>query len=137
MINKWLKTIITRWLGIPSLINQIETLRAENKQIKKNLDHSLMLNLELSTKNQILQEEIAQIEITLKSIVKVGVDYNLNYRYPMDLSWAVVCIEGKQDIVQFYNLGRAEAQEIQRFLAQFSKGNKKQDLPYMMSKFKF
>jgi len=144
--NKWLKATILRWLSLGTVNDDIKQLREENKALKEELrlneaKYKLLdekhKNFVYSTQQTYMaaDKRIDEVEITLKSIVKVGVDYNKAYITHQDYSWAVVCIEGKQDFVQFYTLGRPEAQEIQRFLRQFSKANKTQDLPFGMKKF--
>jgi len=66
---------------------------------------------------------------SLQKMVKVGVDVS----YHSD-SWAVVCIAGKPDYVNFVNLGRDDINKIRQFLRQFEGSSRAIDLPHGIPK---
>jgi len=159
-MKNWLKTIILRRLGLSNVIEQIETLKQKIEKLKQEIEklkqENEILRKDFKTQQnsvdkrierfktsydyaiQIQTKDIQQISNTLRSIAKVGVDFANapNVEKYGHQSWAVICIEGKQDIVQFYSLNVNEAKDIYRFLNQFSRANIIQDLPYDMPKFK-
>ena len=61
----------------------------------------------------VLDDRLKLIENT----VKIGVDVAQREHD----SWAVICIHGKQDYVQFIKLPSNDIQEIQRFISRFKK----------------
>ena len=60
----------------------------------------------------------------LNSLVKIGVD--IHFRSD---SWAVVCINGKAEYVNFFVLKDMDAREIKSFLRKFDNRNITLDLP--------
>lgn len=78
-----------------------------------------------------LDEKGNQIEAlnrTLQSVVSLGADVVRN-EYKHNGSWAVVCIEGKHNIVKFINLYGADYRYILDFLKQFECSRRVIDAP--------
>ena len=65
---------------------------------------------------EVLDDHIRRLE----GLLQVGVDYSPHHR---DISWAVISVKGKSEWVQFFDLGRADIQEISRFLKSYSRNN--------------
>lgn len=64
----------------------------------------------------------------LEQLVQVGVDVHPS----RNGSWAVVCLQGKQDYVSFIDLGHADIHEIQSFIRRFSRDRRAVDVPHFM-----
>lgn len=97
----WLKRV---WAGIkriPNLDLHLRALQVDTKQ-----DNARLLRLE--------------------SLVLVGADIAASQR---GASWAVICIHGKQDFVQFMDLSGRDAEEIRRLLRNFEPSNRCVDAP--------
>lgn len=79
--------------------------------------------------NQIsyFQESVNTLHNTVENVVHIGTDIRVNER---GYSWAVVCIEGKMNIVKFIDLDRKNAREIFEFLKHFEAGRHCVDTPY-------
>ena len=65
----------------------------------------------------------------LQKLVQVGVDVGYH-----DGSWAVICIAGKSEYVNFVNLGREDVQRVRQFLRQFEGSQRTIDLPHGIPK---
>jgi len=93
------------------------------------LNHSeLIYNIEKD-----LDEKDNQIEAlnrTLQSVVSLGADVVRNNEYKHSGSWAVVCIEGKHNIVKFIDLYGADYRCMLEFLKQFECSRRVIDAPY-------
>jgi len=66
-----------------------------------------------------IERQQKQIDF-LNSLCKVGVDF---HGKPYADSWAVVCIQGKPDYINFFMLKNRDAQSIKYFLRDFAKKN--------------
>lgn len=105
---------IKRLLGISDLEAKLEAVSARNERLEKENKalHLACLNSEDRIK-------------TMEGLVNVGVDLHYKGR-----SWAVVCIAGKTNFVQFKDLGVTDAREVMRFISQYDKKNVTVDAPY-------
>ena len=65
----------------------------------------------------------------LQKLVQVGVDVGYH-----NGSWAVICIAGKSEYVNFVNLGREDVQRVRQFLRQFEGSQRTIDLPHGIPK---
>ena len=74
------------------------------------------------------QEFINVLHNTIENVVHIGTDVAVNPDYGR--SWAVVCIEGKLNIVKFVDLDRRDGMEVLRFLKQFEAGKHCIDAPH-------
>lgn len=105
------KKRIRTWLGIEQ----------NNKDINAIIHSNCKRLSDLEKENRILSKE----NELFKSMCDVGVDMHMKTD-----SWAVVCISGKAEYVQFVRLDSREARDIKYFLKRFEKSNVKVDAPY-------
>jgi len=77
---------------------------------------------------------------TIENVVHIGTDVRENYSN-REHSWAVICIEGKINIVKFIELDRKDGREILNFLKHFEAGRHCIDTPrqelFINSMYKF
>jgi hypothetical protein len=82
----------------------------------------------------LLGEKISQIEDRMsmfERFVDVGIDVNVRSN-----SWAVVCLHGKMDYINLYEINDKSAKELRYFLKYFSESNKVIDAsPFMQDMF--
>ncbi|UUV46762.1 hypothetical protein [Bacillus phage vB_BanS-Thrax4] len=119
----WLKTKLRDWLGIQEseayFCRNIEDLERR---------YSLLVddNIRLENENRALRE---RNEFILKNF-QIAVDHN-----PYEnQSWAVVCINGQPQYVNFLTLRNHEAHEIMRYLRNYDKGSMVVDSPHRTMK---
>ncbi|MCK5613999.1 hypothetical protein KAR91_69695 [Candidatus Pacearchaeota archaeon] len=102
---KRLKKFLRKWIGIDELI------KAEMTRLA-------------SMDNKLLE---------IRNLFNVGVDFHPQQKYSG--SWAVVCIQGKPEYVNFINLNHSNAIDIKHFLRQFCQGRKIVDDPFHLGSF--
>lgn len=135
----WLKKKIKDWLGITKLQNEYDLLSKKhdklqeeyfylNKKYGRIVDDTqsiISINKGLRQRN----------EFILKNF-QIAVDHN-----PYEnQSWAVVCINGKPDYVNFMDLSHTQAREMMYYLKQFDQSGRIVDSPHRTMKldiFKF
>jgi len=71
------------------------------------------------------RNKIDVLHDTLESVVHIGTDVHRSNGH----SWAVVCIEGKLNLVKFVDLERRDARDVLGFLKQFESGRHCIDAP--------
>lgn len=111
-----MKATIKKWLGIKKLENENQVLI--NKY--SSLSH---LYRELKIENS----EISKDNKNLMSLLDLGTDIHFKER-----SWAVVCLHGKHDYINFMELPESNIGEIKSFLRQFKRSNNVIDAPHPM-----
>ncbi|UUV47029.1 hypothetical protein [Bacillus phage vB_BanS-Thrax5] len=114
----WLKKKIRDWLGITEIENNMNKNFESLDRKHNNLLDSL---LGIEDMNQALRE---RNEFILKNF-KIAVDHTV---YD-NLSWAVICIDGKPEYVRFISLSNREIREIHSYLRQFDRGSRIVDSP--------
>ena len=75
-----------------------------------------------------IEKQLVTIEKQFESwrkLLQVGVDV-----HPRTSSWAVVCLKGKTEYVEIFNLSENGIHDIQQFLRQFDRKNTTIDLPH-------
>jgi len=123
-IKNWLRFKMVKFLRIDSLINLIDK-HVDNNEYAFNELRNLTYNLNNSTrkdlKNDIshFQDSVNALHNTVENIVHIGTDV---YKSEHGYSWAVICVEGKMNIVKFVDLDRKDAREIFDFLKHFEAG---------------
>lgn len=128
--KNWLKNKLRDWLEINAMDEKIDLTEA---RLRKRL-HATQCDLyqqisELDIKIKLLEKELD----LFKSMCDVGVDVHMKTD-----SWAVVCLEGKQEYVNFVRLDSRDARDVKHFLKRFEKSNRRIDAPYgMMDCFKW
>ena len=130
--KNWLRVKLIRFLGIDTLINLFDkhidkndTSFCELRKLIYDLNHSTKKDL----KNDIshFQESVNTLHRTIENVVHIGTDVKFNER---EHNWAVVCIEGKINIVKFIELDRNNAKDMLHILKQFEGGRHCIDTPY-------
>jgi len=101
------KLEILKWLGIDSVNREIDSLKTRNTS--------------LEIKNSELEKKINFFE----SVCNIGVDVHATTD-----SWAVVCIAGKREYVDFVRLDHRDARNVVDFLKQFKRSEAIIDAPY-------
>ena len=128
-LKQWLKSKLIQFLGINDLVdlldNHIDTNDRAIKNIK-NIMYSLNNSTRIASEQDIshFQESVNVLHNTVKNVVSIGTDVQ-----PYGRSWAVICIEGKVNIVKFVDLSRKEAMDIHDFLKHFEAGRHCIDSP--------
>lgn len=118
-LNKWIIDNIRLWLGI----------KEDLSRIGKSVDDRVLDVLQ-KTDRRFKDLDISIIEINrdlnvIKTTCQIGVDVHMKTD-----SWAVVCINGKQDYVNFVRLDSRDARDVKHFLKQFESSSITLDTPY-------
>jgi hypothetical protein len=110
--------------GISELSNDIYEVTTSVRHLEDKLNNTIE---RYSTATKDLKEAKESYDDARKLItrmVDVGIDVN-----PMETdrnpSWAVICIDGKQQFTEFTSLNRYEAIDVLRFLRAFKDSNRK------------
>jgi len=73
------------------------------------------------------QESVNILHNTIENIVHIGTDV---YKSNQGHSWAIVCVEGKMNLVKFVDLNRQDGREVLDFLKRYEAGRHCIDTPY-------
>ena len=88
---------------------QIENLTlwmsSNHKNLKNDISH--------------FQDSVNTLHNTVENVVHIGTDV---YKSENGHSWAVICVEGKMNIIKFIDLNRKDARDIFDFLKHFEGG---------------
>ena len=118
-IKEWIRTKIIQFLLIDDM--QEHNL-SELSRIEKGLKESnkYFYNFEKCTKENFKDsyDELHTLQHTIESVVSIGADIAPMYS-AYSRSWAVVCIEGKVNVVKFVDLSREDCRYVMDFLKQF------------------
>lgn len=121
-----IKARLTKWLGIDDLNNNLsEEIRKLEEKVWSN-------NSSISSVGHVVSHNKASINTlhrTVENIVHIGTDIDYG---TSNNSWAVICIEGKMNIVKFMDLSGRDAREVMSFLKQFEVGKHCIDSPNRM-----
>ena len=126
----WLRNKLKSYLKIDKLendykklINDHEKLMIEFNDYKIKNDYSVEnINKDVSNNTY----AINTLHTTIENVVHIGTDVR---QYNGEHSWAVICIEGKMNIVKFIDLNGRYARDILDFLKQFEAGRHCIDTP--------
>ena len=133
-IKAWIKNKLREFLGVDTLSTDINNIdrkliatEIENSTTFNNLQNRIS-NSHTSLKGDIshFQESVNTLHRTVENVVHIGTDVDF---HPNGHSWAVVCVEGKINIVKFIPLDRQDARSILDFLKQFGRGRHCIDAP--------
>lgn len=120
------------YLGIKDLEQELIDYKKETNKNIFNHERNLQWCSEQFDihKKQISQfdDKVETIHNTVENIVHIGTDIK-QYSNNREYSWAVICIEGKMNIVKFVDLDRNNAIDILHFLKQFEAGSYCIDTP--------
>lgn len=116
-LKSYFRVKLRRFLGIDDIDRKIDKLsRIVEYNQKSNVSYHDTLRDRINT-NTI---NVNAIHKTSESVVHVGTDID---RTPCDShSWAVVCIEGKINMVKFVDLSGRDARDVMDFLKNFEAG---------------
>jgi uncharacterized protein YbaA (DUF1428 family) len=131
----WLKTKIIKFLEIDKdRENYNDFIYSNNKNINniKTDIQGFRNSVELQTNRfyerfQHNDEAISTLHNTIENVVHIATD--IEYRETNSRSWAVVCVEGKINIVKFIDLNGRDAREIMMYLKQYEAGRHCIDFP--------
>lgn len=128
-IRNWLKVKLRKFLDVEELASKFNNHVDSNYVSFSNLYNTIsVINRNLTKDISHLQESINILHRTIENVVHIGTDVTRNN--DGEHSWAVICIEGKINIVKFVDLGRKDAQYVLDFLKQFEAGRHCVDAPY-------
>ncbi|UGO46214.1 hypothetical protein PQE74_gp131 [Bacillus phage vB_BanS_Chewbecca] len=143
----WLKNKLRDWLGVNQLLKSYELLNTSYKELREVHDvlsetHRVLLDKYteldngvdvLVNQNEIIESRNRELSRRNEFILKnfqIAVDHN-----PYEnQSWAVVCINGQPQYVNFLTLRNHEAHEIMRYLRHYDKGSMVVDSPHRTMK---
>jgi len=131
-IKQWLKIKLRNYLEIDKDIKTVKDKLINHQVANENQFDNLngwLKNKHENINNDIVhcQDSINAIHKTLENVIHIGTDVRINER---EHSWAVICIEGKINIVKFVDIGKNDAKYILDFLKQFEAGRHCIDTPY-------
>ena len=123
-LKNYFKVRLRRFLGIDDVEYKIDKLsRGVEYSQKSNVSYHDTLRDRINNHS----DKIDAIHTTLESVVNIGTDvYQRSYSGG---SWAVVCIEGRVNIVKFVNLNHRDVRDVMDFLKQFEAGRHCIDTP--------
>jgi hypothetical protein len=130
-IKQWIRNKFISFLRIDKLTESFTTHETVTNIRLRDIDWKLetvdndlkYLNKEVSHFNG----SIDAIHRTVENVVHIGTDV---YQSNQGHSWAVVCVEGKMNLVKFVPLDRRDARDILDFLKRFEAGRHCIDTPY-------
>lgn len=131
-LKNWLRYKIVEFLGIDTLSNLIDKHIDNNENAFREVTNTVY-NLNHNTRNELqnnishCQQSVNTLHSTIENVVHIGTDV---YQETRGHSWAVVCIEGKMNIVKFVDLDRKDGRYVLDFLKQFEAGRHCIDTPY-------
>ena len=124
----WIK--LRKFLCIDNIENEFRKHETKNKYEVESLQYQVNSNYKTLNKNiSHFQESVNTLHTTVENVVHIGTDVHYapdNYNH----SWAVICVEGKINIVKFIPLDRKDARDIMHFLKHFESGRHCVDTPY-------
>ncbi|UUV46246.1 hypothetical protein [Bacillus phage vB_BanS-Thrax2] len=143
----WLKNKIRDWLGINQLQKSYDLLHTSYTELKEiheilSETHSVLLDnykklnqgvdtlIDQNNRIESRNRELSQRNEFILKNFQIAVDHN-----PYEnQSWAVVCINGQPQYVNFLTLRNHEAQHIMHYLKHYDKGSVVIDSPHRTMK---
>lgn len=121
--KRWMRNKLRKFLYIDDLESSLSEFNAYFQTSKSNLEYEIRkINKNISH----FQDSVNVLHNTVENVVHIGTDI----RHEGKGSWAVICIEGKMNIVKFVDLDRKDARDVMMFLKQFEAGRYCIDTPY-------
>lgn len=115
-LKNYIRYKLGKFLGIDDLLNMFD------KHIDRNEYEFYRIDRDMFKFNK----SINVLHDTIESVVHIGTDVDMGCQ---PHSWAVVCIEGKMNVVKFIDLKNKDAKEILDFLKCFDAGRHCIDAP--------
>lgn len=133
--KNWLRFKIIKFLGIDTLTNLIDKHIDTNDNTfneLKNLIYDINYNTQKNIKNDIshFQESVNTLHRTVENVVHIGTDVKETNKYNNERSWAVICVEGKLNLVKFVSLDVRSIKELLQYLKQYEAGRHCIDSPH-------
>lgn len=120
-----LRNAIRGFLGIKVIEAEFDRYKSLNDFAMNDQDRNIN-SLRKSLRSS--EDKINTLHTTLSNVVSFGSDiYKNQNRY--DRSWAVVCIEGNNNIVKFVDLSSKDARDVLNVLKSFEGGRYVNDTP--------
>jgi hypothetical protein len=136
-IKLWLKTKLKKYLELDNLELEFENHKNRfNNHEKSNntlIDQLIgwMNNIRRDLSNDIshFQDSVNVLHNTVENVVHIGTDVK-EPKYNNEKSWAVICVEGKLNLVKFVSLDARNARDLIQYLKQYEGGRHCIDTPY-------
>lgn len=120
-MTEYLRTKLRKFLKIDTFEQQtsdeLNILRLRQEGLDRRID----------IKVNGLHANVEKLHTTIENVVHIGIDV---YNNPNEHSWAVICIEGKMNLVKFVSLNRNDARDVLMFLKKFEGGRHCIDAPH-------
>jgi hypothetical protein len=138
-IKNWLRIKLKKFLDIEVLERDYKHHKEGNRtdfdwlQKDIRINRNEINNVGNSLKKDInhFQESVNTLHTTVENVVHIGTDVRYDSgSYTDGHSWAVICIEGKLNIVKFVKFDRSNAMDLLRYLKQYEAGRHCIDTPY-------
>jgi len=134
-IKSWLKVKLREFLGVGDIESNFKDHETFNNirfsDIENDINDkvSYLRKLINNNVNDILhcQESINVLHNTIENVVHIGTDV---YKPNQGHSWAVICIEGKMNLVKFVDLNRQDSRDVLDFLKRYEASRHCVDTPY-------
>jgi hypothetical protein len=118
-VKQWLKNKLIDFLEIDKIIDLLD------KHIDNNYSTFRQLDKDISH----FQESVNILHNTVENVVHIGTDVRQTSKYNNERSWAVICVEGKLNLVKFVSPDMNNARELLQYLKQFEAGRHCIDAP--------
>jgi hypothetical protein len=127
-IKKWVWTKLREFLCIDNIEKEFGKHEMKNEYEINSLRDQINTNYRILNEDiSHFQESVNILHKTVENVVHIGTDVDYN---PNNHSWAVVCVEGKMNLVKFISLSdKRDAMDILNFLKQFEAGKHCIDTP--------
>ena len=133
-IKNWIRSKLMDYLGINNLINILDKHIDNNDNSFRELTntvYSLNSSTRKELKNDIshFQESVNVLHNTVENVVHIGTNVCQTGKYNNERSWAVICVEGKMNLVKFVSLDARSVRDLLQYLKQFEAGRHCIDTP--------
>ena len=134
-IKNWIRSKLMDYLGINNLINILDKHIDNNDNSFRELTntvYSLNSSTRKELKNDIshFQESVNVLHNTVENVVHIGTNVCQTGKYNNKRSWAVICVEGKMNLVKFVSLDAKSIRDLLQYLKQFEAGRHCIDTPH-------
>lgn len=133
--KNWLRAMLTNYLGIDDLINLIDKHIDKNDSSFRELekftyDLNSKTRTDLNKQISHFQDSVNTLHNTVENVVHIGTDVRETDKYNDERSWAVICVEGKLNLVKFVSLDVRSARDLIDYLKQYEAGRHCIDSPH-------
>ena len=136
-LKDWLRIKLREFLGVDNLESSFidhetfNSLRFHDIEKDSNDKDAYLRKLINDNSKDIshFQESVNILHNTVENVVHIGTDVR-EPKYNNDRSWAIICVEGKLNLVKFVSLDARNARDLIQYLKQFEGGRHCIDTPY-------